>query len=53
MESHKLTTQDILKYRAGTSKDFSKLFHDLCQVAGIYSKVIQGIAKKSEGKTGK
>ena len=42
---YKLSTIDILRYRAGVCTEFVKIFSELCQLAGIRVKRLQGYAK--------
>ena len=45
MADKKLSTLDILRDKAGTRRDFVKIFTELCQVAGIKFKIITGFIK--------
>ena len=50
---HSLSTVDILRYRAGSSTEFVKIFEEMCRVAGLQAKTITGFAKNSYWKPGK
>ena len=44
---------DILRDKAGTRRDFVKIFTELCQVAGIKFKIITGFIKDDNYHPGK
>ena len=48
-----MTTVDILRDKAGTRRDFVKIFTELCQVAGIKFKIITGFIKDDNYHPGK
>ena len=50
---YKLSTIDILRYRAGVCTEFVKIFEEMCQIAGIEVISIQGFAKGPNWKPGK
>ena len=51
-QEHQLSTVDILRYRAGVCREFVKIFEEMCKVAGILVKNIQGFAKGPDYKPG-
>ena len=51
-QEHQLSTVDILRYRAGVCREFVKIFEEMCKVAGIQVKSIQGFAKGPAYKPG-
>ena len=51
-QEHQLSTVDILRYRAGVCREFVKIFEEMCKVAGIQVKSIQGFAKGPDYKPG-
>ena len=50
---HQLTTLDILRYRAGVCREFVKIFAEMCQIAEIPVKSIEGFAKGQDYKPGR
>ena len=52
-QEHKLSTLDILRYRAGVCREFVKIFAELCQIAGVQVQSIQGYARGPDYRPGK
>ena len=49
---HSLSTVDILRYRAGTNREFVKIFTELCQAAKLKVKIITGFLKDNDHNLG-